>query len=116
LKIKRFCFDIDGTIAELRKNGETYEDVLPKKDSIETLQRLKSEGHYIILNTARNMETFSSNVGKITAIQGPILFEWLNKHNVPYDEIHFGKPSADYYVDDKAIRLDKWENFEWNNL
>jgi hydroxymethylpyrimidine pyrophosphatase-like HAD family hydrolase len=73
LKIKRFCFDIDGTIAELKKNGETYKDVLPKEGSIETLQKLKSEGHYIILSTARNMETFSANVGKITAIQGHMM-------------------------------------------
>lgn len=112
----RFCFDVDGTIAELKKEGEEYQDVLPKEGAVETLKQLKKDGHYIILNTARNMETFSANVGKIVAVQGPILFEWLKKYDVPYDEVYFGKPSADFYVDDKAIRMNEWKDFIWKNL
>jgi len=112
----RFCFDVDGTIAELKKDGEEYQDVLPKEGAIETLKKLKEDGHYIILHTARNMETFSANVGKIIAIQGPILFDWLEKYDIPYDEVYFGKPSADFYVDDKAIRMNNWKDFIWNNL
>jgi capsule biosynthesis phosphatase len=109
----RICFDIDGTIAELRKKGEGYSEVVPKKGAVETLQRLNEEGHYIILHTARNMETFLGNVGKVNAVQGPILFEWLDKYNIPYDEIYFGKPSADYYVDDKGYRLENWDDLHF---
>ena len=105
----RFCFDVDGTIAELKKEGEQYQDV-------ETLKKLREDGHYIILHTARNMQTYSGNVGKVISVQSPILFEWLKKYDVPYDEVYFGKPSADFYVDDKAIRMNEWEDFEWKNL
>ena len=59
--------------------------------------------------TARNMATHNNNLGKIIANQAPIVFEWLKKHEIPYDEIHFGKPLADFYIDDKAIRLEDWE-------
>ena len=112
----RFCFDVDGTIAELKKEGEQYQDVLPKKGAVETLKKLREDGHYIILHTARNMQTYSGHVGKVISVQSPILFEWLKKYDVPYDEVYFGKPSADFYVDDKAIRMNEWEDFEWKNL
>jgi len=39
------------------------------------------------------------------------VIEWLNKYQIPYDEIHFGKPLADFYVDDKAIKLTSWKDF-----
>jgi hypothetical protein len=36
------------------------------------------------------------------------LFDWLERHGVPYDEIWFGKPQADVYVDDNAVRFESW--------
>lgn len=108
----RYCFDIDGTIAELRKDGQSYSEVLPKEFAVEYLKKLKDAGHYIILHTARNMETFSSNLGKINAIQGPILYEWLKKYQIPYDEIYFGKPSADVYIDDKGLKFESWKDLK----
>ena len=108
----RYCFDIDGTIAELRQEGQSYADVVPKEGAVETLKKLKEEGHYIILYTARNMETFSANLGKINAVQGPILFKWLEKYEIPYDEIYFGKPNADVYIDDKGLKFESWKNLK----
>ncbi len=108
----RYCFDIDGTIAELRNKGEFYSEVKPKEGAVETLKKLNEEGHYIILYTARNMETFSGNLGKINAVQGPILYEWLEKYEIPYDEIYFGKPNADVYIDDKAVKFESWKNLK----
>ena len=105
----KFCFDLDGTICYTRKKGESYQEVKPKPGAVKTLQRLKKEGHYIIIMTARNMATHSNNIGKIIANQAPIVFEWLKKHEIPNDEIHLGKPLADFYIDDKAIRLEDWE-------
>ncbi len=107
----RFCFDLDGTLCYTRKENEHYSEVKPIPGAVETLQRLKSEGHYIIIMTARNMVTHNNNIGKIIAKQSPIVIEWLNKHCIPYDEIHFGKPYADFYVDDKAVRLEDWNTF-----
>lgn len=105
----RYCFDLDGTICENKKEGQTYADVLPLEGSIETLNRLREEGHYIIIMTARNMATLENNVGKIIAKQGPVVFEWLEKYKVPYDELLFGKPNADYFIDDKGIKFNDWE-------
>lgn len=109
MKTYKFCFDLDGTICEIKKEGQHYLDVNPLPGAVETLQRLKSEGHYIIIMTARNMLTYGNNVGKIIANQSLIVIEWLNKHCIPYDELHFGKPLADFYIDDKAVRLTNWE-------
>jgi len=108
----RYCFDIDGTIAELRKEKQFYSEVKPKPGAVETLKRLNEEGHYIILYTARNMESFSGNLGKINAVQGPLLFNWLEKYEIPYDEIYFGKPSADVYIDDKGLKFESWETLK----
>ena len=49
------------------------------------------------------MKTHSGNVGKLLADIGIITFETLKKFDIPYDEIYFGKPYADFYIDDLAI-------------
>ena len=57
----------------------------------------------IIIYTARRMTTHKSNVGKILADIGKITFDTLEKFDIPYDEIYFGKPQADFYIDDLAV-------------
>jgi aminoglycoside phosphotransferase len=49
------------------------------------------------------MKTHNGNIGKIYADIGKITFDTLDKFNIPYDEIYFGKPYADIYIDDNAI-------------
>ena len=47
------------------------------------------------------------NIDAITENMLPILIKWLDKHKVPYDEIHIGRPWCGYegfYVDDKTVR------------
>ncbi len=104
----KICIDIDGTICELRREGQTYAEVLPLPGAVEKLKCLKQAGHYLILQTARHMATCQGNVGLVLARQGRTLFEWLEWHGVPYDEIWFGKPQADVYVDDNAVRFESW--------
>lgn len=105
----RICIDIDGTICVTRQEGEQYKDVKPILGAVESIQKLKKAGHYIILQTSRHMKTTDFNIGQILAKQGKTLFEWLDRHGVPYDEIWFGKPLADIYIDDKAHKLVSWE-------
>jgi hypothetical protein len=100
-------FDIDGTLCEIRRKDQTYLEVEPKHDMVEKLKQYKEKGFYIILYTSRQMNTYSGNVGQIVKNTGKILFEWLEKHDIPYDEIHFGKPWCGvngFYIDDKAVR------------
>jgi hypothetical protein len=51
------------------------------------------------------MKTHNGNIGKINADIGKITFDTLEKFNIPYDEIYFGKPHADFYIDDLAINF-----------
>ena len=100
----KICIDIDGTICALRQPGETYADVKPLPGAVEKMQALKTAGHYLILTTARHMATCQANVGLVVARQGRTLFEWLAAHGIPYDELWFGKPHADIYIDDNATK------------
>ena len=104
----RICIDLDGVICELRKPDHRYEDLLPVKGAVEKIKALKANGHYIIVFTARHMKTCEGNVGKIMARLGKVTLDWLAKHDIPYDEIVFGKPWADIYIDDNAHRFVKW--------
>lgn len=99
--------DIDGTLCEIKSKEQEYIDILPKLEVLNKLIEYKNKGFYIILFTSRQMRTYKGNVGKINANTAKVVFEWLDKHNIPYDEIHFGKPwcgKNGFYVDDKAIR------------
>ena len=34
--------------------------------------------------------------------------DWLDRFHIEFDEIHFGKPHADVYIDDNALRFTSW--------
>lgn len=110
--MKRICIDLDGVIAELKKEGQSYENLKPVLGAVDKLKQLKANGHYIIINTARNMKTCNGNTGKVLHNVGLITLEWLKKFEIPYDEIHFGKPWADLYIDDNAFRFDSWDTIK----
>jgi hypothetical protein len=55
------------------------------------------------------MKTCGGNVGQVVARQGAVTLNWLARHQVEYDEIHFGKPHADVYIDDNAVRFGSWD-------
>lgn len=104
----KICIDLDGVICELRRPEQQYADLEPVPGAVEKMNSLKQAGHYLILCTARHMATCNSNIGMVVARQGKTLFDWLAKHNIPYDEIWFGKPHADVYIDDNGFRFNNW--------
>lgn len=111
LKDKSMVFDIDDTICFTNHNEtDTYKKyglAKPNNKIISIMQKLKAEGWYITLLSARRMLTHNGNIEMVKADVGDITTEWLKQHNVPYDNIHFGKPYAShYYIDDKGINLD----------
>jgi len=105
----RICIDIDGVLCSLRREGETYRDVVPIPGAVEKLRALRAAGHVVILFTARHMKTCGGNAGMVVARIGAITLEWLARHEVEYDEIYFGKPWADIYIDDNAMRFQSWD-------
>jgi len=99
---KKIVFDIDETIT--KKAGADYTiDSLPNQPMIDCINALHKLGYYIILHTARKMESSGGNIGKALAAGGYNTFKWLEKHKVTFDEIVFGKPNGDIYIDDKAF-------------
>jgi capsule biosynthesis phosphatase len=105
----RICIDLDGVICRLREPGQQYADLEPIPGAVEKLRSLRAAGHYIIIATARHMKTCEGNVGKVIARLGATTLDWLSRHGVEYDEIHFGKPHAEIYIDDNALRFVGWE-------
>ena len=99
----RICFDLDNTLVSNPTVPDDYSTVLPINKMINVLKKFKNDGHEIIIYTARRMQTHGGNVGKILKDIAIITFETLEKFNIPFDEIYFGKPIADLYIDDKAI-------------
>ena len=103
IKPKRYCFDLDNTLVTFPKIPNDYSTVEPILKNIELLRYLKRFGHTIIIYTARRMKTHKGNVGKIMQDIGKLTFDTLIKFDIPYDEIYFGKPEANVYIDDLAI-------------
>lgn len=105
----RICLDLDGVIAELKRPGQTYADVPPVAGAPEKIRALKAAGHTIIIQTARHMKTCQGNAGLAAARIGRQTLDWLERHQIPYDEIYFGKPWAQIYIDDNALRFTSWQ-------
>ena len=103
IKNKRICFDLDNTLVTFPTITNDYTSVKPIEKNINLLKYLKKMGNTIIIYTARRMMTHHSNLGKVNADIGKITFDSLEKFNIPYDEIFFGKPNADFYIDDLAV-------------
>lgn len=93
---KAFCFDIDGVIATIVP-GNRYDLAEPQQENINLVNTLYEQGHRIILFTAR---------GSLTGIDWTeITRNQLNTWGVNYHELAFGKPAADYYIDDKLLPM-----------
>jgi len=115
--MKKIVMDLDNTIC-VTKNSD-YKNSRPVNKVIDKMIEFKKQGFYIIINTARNMRTFDGNIGKINANTLPIILNWLEKHNVPYDEILVAKPWCGFdgfYVDDKAIRPSEFASLSKNKI
>jgi capsule biosynthesis phosphatase len=104
----RIAIDLDGTICPIKGPNESYADLEPLPGAVERLRHLRAAGHYVIILTARNMATCQSNVGKVMKNIGKITLDWLEKYGVEYDEVYFGKPNAEVYLDDRGIRFTNW--------
>ena len=93
--MRTYCFDIDGVLCATL--AMDYGGALPKRSVIDSVNRLHEVGNTIKIFTARGSES-GIDWRKVTEKQ---LGEW----GVKYHELHFGKPAADVYVDDKAVPL-----------
>ncbi len=91
-----FAFDLDGVLATLVPDGD-YSKAEPCAPGVTLARRLHDAGNRIVVYTARGSVT-GRDWTRLTRDQ-------LHRWGVPYHELHFGKPAADYYVDDRMISL-----------
>lgn len=91
---KRFVFDIDGVITKLQETLD-YSLAAPNTSMIDVVNKLYDMGNYIVFFTAR---------GYVTGIDWrEVTEQQFLRWGVKYHELHFGKPNADYYIDDKFV-------------
>ena len=93
---KRLVVDIDGVLAEAMPALD-YALARPIKDNVARVNALHDSGCYIVLFTARGSGT-GKDWSAVTA-------EQMKRWGVRYHELRFGKPPADYYVDDRLVSL-----------
>ena len=92
------CFDLDGTLCT--NTFGDYEAAEPFPWAIERVNDLARAGHTIVVFTARGTAT-GIDWDAVTRGQ-------LERWGVRYDDLRFGKPSADVYVDDRAVHTSAW--------
>jgi capsule biosynthesis phosphatase len=104
--MKRLVLDLDGTITR-EDPLRSYAEKEPDPEVLAQIRAYREMGFVIVIYSARNMRTYEGSLGKINAHTLPVIIDWLRRHDVPYDEIHVGKPwcgNDGFYVDDCAIR------------
>ena len=89
MRKRAIIFDIDGVICA----GKPYRKARPIQKNIDFINSLQGKFRIILWTSRREKDK-------------QLTIEWLKNHNVYYDKIFFGKPLADFYVDDKAISID----------
>lgn len=95
---KTFVFDIDGVIAKIQKDLD-YGMSEPNEKMIQIVNKLYDYGNKIVLFTARGYVT-GKDWSEVTKDQ-------MKRWGLKYHELKFGKPNADYYIDDKMLLMDR---------
>lgn len=114
---KRLVVDLDDTISYTIKGD--YVNSKPIQSTIDRLKEYKAKGFEIVIFSSRNMRTYEANVGKINIHTLPNIISWLDKYDVPYDEVLVGKPWCGFdgfYVDDKCIRPSEFNSMSYEEI
>lgn len=98
IELKTFVFDLDRTLIE-----DTNTNPVGILKNIEFCNGLYNLGHKIIIHTSRGMLSNNNNVQEIEKKYRKKIENILAKNNIKYNELIFGKPFADIYIDDKSI-------------
>ena len=97
--------DLDDTIC-FTENRD-FENSKPDPEVIKRINELYQEGWKIIIFTARGAKSCTTMEEKEKKYR-EITERWLAKNGVNYSQLMFGKPNADYYVDDKNLSIEEF--------
>ena len=103
-----YCFDIDDTICTT--NNKDYINSMPYYDMIERINYLHDSGNKIILFTARGMGKFNGDVKKVYEVYFDLTTNQLKEWGVKFDNLYLGKPSFDYFIDDKNLLISEFKS------
>ena len=111
--MKSIVIDMDDTICfpnhQFKDTKRKYSQARPNTSVIEKMKELKKIGFHISILSARRMLTHNGDITRIEEDVLKVTEVWLDLHEVPYDDLIFGKPfSTTYYVDDKAMTVDNF--------
>ena len=115
--MKRLIIDLDDTLTIA--DGSDYANVAVRREVADRLVEYRAKGFEIVIYTARNMRTYSGNIGLINVHTLPVITEWLSRHGIPFDEIWLGKPwcgNEGFYVDDRTIRPDEFALLDYSEI
>ena len=104
-----FVIDLDDTIC-FTENRD-FKNSNPYKEVVNKINELYDKGWKIIIFTARGAKSCATLLDREIKYRG-ITEAWLNRNNVKYTELVFGKMNADYYVDDKNMSIEEFINFK----
>jgi capsule biosynthesis phosphatase len=116
---KVIVIDVDGTLCPVKNKNQEYADLQPYSSIVQKMREYHKLGFYIVLQTARNMRTHNGCLGLINKHTAKVMLDWLERHNIPYDEIYYGKPwqgAGGFYVDDKTIRPDEFVSLTYEQI
>jgi capsule biosynthesis phosphatase len=105
---KLLVIDLDGTICEQTTGGDAYWTAKPKQDVIDRVNELYGQGWYVTIHTARGMRTCHSDLKDVERRFRMGTENWLVMHMVKYDDLIFGKPPGEMYVDDRGMTPDEF--------
>ena len=104
---KTYVIDIDGTICDWEP-GRDYTLSQPFEARIKVLNKLYDQGHTIKYFTARGMGRYAGRSDKAIESFYAITETQLDRWGCKYHQLILGKPSADYYIDDKGIEANEF--------
>ena len=102
----KYVIDIDGTICE-NVDGR-YEFASPIQDRISKINKLYEDGHHIIYLTARGMGRSKDDSDLAIKLFYELTENQLKSWGCKYHKLLLGKPSADFYIDDKGINANEF--------
>lgn len=104
--MNKIVLDLDGTLT-LDDAGLDYPSKAINAEVVTRLREYKAEGYLICIYTARGMNSKQQSIGRINSEILPEIITWLKSNDIPFDELHIGKPwcgPEGFYVDDRTIR------------
>ena len=86
-----------------KTKNSNYKNSKPIKKNINFINKLYDEGNYIKLFTSRYMGRFNEDVKKAKKVGFKFTEKQMLNWKIKYHKLILGKPSYDYFIDDKAF-------------